>query len=52
MIVIGLRGIVKNKWPRYKDGPGFAIDTNYYFSNYVMFVGGIIFLIIEIRSYF
>lgn len=52
MIVIGLRGILKNKWPKYKDGPGFAIETNFYFSNYALLIGGIIFLIIKLKSYF
>ncbi|WP_430612255.1 hypothetical protein [Flavobacterium sp. JP2137] len=52
MIIIGIIGILKNKWPKYRDGPGFAIDTNYYFAFYVLVIMGIVFLILEIKSYF
>lgn len=52
MIIIGVIGILKNKWPKYRDGPGFAIETNYYFAFYVLVIMGIVFLILEIKSYF
>jgi len=52
MIIIGLRGILKNKWAKYEDGPGFSIKTNYYLSNFLLFVVGIIFLVLKIKSYF
>ncbi len=52
MIIIGLIGILKNKRPKYEDGPGFAINTNFYLIFYGLFILGIIFFIIEIKSYF
>jgi hypothetical protein len=52
MIIIGLRGILKTKRPKYEDGPGLAMNTNYYLSNYLMFIIGIIFLIIKMKSFF
>lgn len=52
MITIGLRGILKTKLPKFKDGARFPIETNYYFSNYVLFIAGIIFLIIKMKNYF
>lgn len=52
MIIIGLIGILKNKRPKYEDGPGFAINTNFYLMFYMLFIMGIIFLIIEVKSYF
>ncbi|MDR0228593.1 MAG: hypothetical protein LBI72_05960 [Flavobacteriaceae bacterium] len=52
MIIIGLIGILKNKWPKYEDGPGLAMNTNFYFMFYGLFILGIISLIIEMKSYF
>ncbi len=52
MIIIGLRGILKTKVPKFKDGARFPIETNYYFSNYLLLIIGVIFLIIKIKSYF
>ena len=51
MIIIGLRGILKTKVPKLKDEALFFIETNYYFSNYLLFIVGIIFLIIKIIDY-
>ncbi len=51
-IIIGLFGILKNKRPKYEDGPGFAINTNFYLMFYGLFILGIIALIIEIKSCF
>ncbi|MCP1995121.1 hypothetical protein L1275_000882 [Flavobacterium sp. HSC-61S13] len=52
MIIIGLRGILKTKIPKFKGGARFPIETNYYLSNFLLFFVGIIFLIIKIKSYF
>ncbi len=52
MIVIGIIGILKNKRPKYENGPGFALETNYYIAFYLLAIFGIIFLIIKIKSYF
>lgn len=51
-IIIGLIGILKNKLPKYRDGPGFAAEVKFYLMFYGLFILGIIALIIEIRSYF
>lgn len=47
-IIIGLIGILKNKWPKYEDGPGFAINTNFYFMFYGLFFAGILSLVIKL----
>ena len=47
-IIIGLIGILKNKLPKYEDGPGFAINTNYYLMFYGLFFAGILSLVIRI----
>ena len=52
MIIIGLIGILKNKRPKYEDGPGFALEANYYMAFYLLFIMGIVFLIIKVKSYF
>ena len=52
MIIIGIVGIVKNKRPKYEDGPGFTLEINYYIAFYLLVIVGIIFLIIKIKSYF
>lgn len=52
IIIIGLIGILKNKRPKYEDGPGFAININFYLMFYGLFIAGVIFLILEIKSYF
>jgi hypothetical protein len=31
MIIVGLIGIIKNKWPKYENGLGFAINANFFF---------------------
>ncbi|MDR0230112.1 MAG: hypothetical protein LBI72_13780 [Flavobacteriaceae bacterium] len=51
-IIIGLIGILKNKLPKYEDGPGLAMNTNFYLMFYGLFILGIISLIIEIKSHF
>lgn len=48
MIIIGLVGIIKIKKPKYEDGPGFAIETNFYLAFYVLVIMGVVFLILEI----
>jgi len=52
MIIIGLIGILKNKRPKYEDGPGLAINTNFYLMFYLLFIVGVIFLIIELKRCF
>lgn len=47
-LVIGLIGILKNKLPKYEDGPGFAIETNYYLGSYLLAIIGGAILVIEI----
>ncbi|SEH90704.1 hypothetical protein SAMN02927937_02056 [Paenimyroides aquimaris] len=47
-LVIGLIGILKNKLPKYEDGSGFAIETNYYFGSYLLAIIGAAILVIEI----
>jgi hypothetical protein len=51
-IIIGLIGILKNKLPKYEDGPGLAINTNFYLMFYALFIAGVISLIIKIKNYF
>ena len=50
MIIIGLIGIFKNKLPKYRDGPGFAMEMNYYLLFYIIAIMGIVFLILEIKE--
>jgi hypothetical protein len=38
MNIIGLIGILKNKRPKYRHGPGVAIEANYYYAFYVLFI--------------
>jgi hypothetical protein len=52
MIIIGLIGILKNKRPKYEDGPGLAINTNFYLMFYFLFILGIIWLILELKRYY
>lgn len=52
MIITGLIGILKNKRPKYEDGPGLAINTNFYLMFYLLFILGIMFFIIKVKSYF
>lgn len=47
-LVIGLIGILKNKSPKYEDGPGFSIETNYYLGSYLLAIIGGAILVIEI----
>lgn len=48
MIIIGLIGIFINKLPKYRDGPGFALDMNYYLLFYGLVIMGCVFLMLEI----
>lgn len=50
MIIVGLIGIIKNKWPKYENGLGFAINANFYFLFYFLFIVGIGMLVIRIRQ--
>jgi hypothetical protein len=52
MIIIGLIGILKNKWAKYKDGIAFGLEANFHLSFYFLFIMGVVFLISEIESYF
>ncbi len=47
-LIIGLVGILKNKLPKYEDGPGFAIDTNYFFGSLLLAIIGVVILVVEI----
>ena len=48
MIVVGVIGILKNKFPKYRDGVGFSISLNYYLMFYGLVILGVLFLILEI----
>lgn len=44
-IIIGLIGIIKNKFPKYKDGLGYAAAMRYYLSFWGLLLLGISLLI-------
>lgn len=50
MIIIGLIGILKTKFPKLTGVPGFAAEIRLYFANYILFILGIIFLFFEIKE--
>ena len=52
MITVGIVGILKRTWPKYKDGDAFGLEANFQLSFYVLFIMGVIIFISEIKSYF
>lgn len=50
MIILGLFGILKTKFPKPNGAPGFAAEIRLFFANYILLILGIIFLFFEIRK--
>jgi len=48
MIIVGLIGILKNKFPKYRESVGFSIEIMYYLAFYALAIMGVVFLILEI----
>lgn len=48
LMIIGLIGIFKNKLPKYRNGPGFAAEINFYLLFYGLFIMGVTLLVLEI----
>ena len=49
MVVIGLIGIWKYKFPTFIGNPGFAAKMRLYFTFYVLVILGIVFLVMEFK---
>ena len=50
MIVLGLFGILKTKFPKPDGTTGFAAEMRLFFANYILLILGIIFLFFEIKE--
>lgn len=50
MIILGLFGILKTKFPKPNGTPGFAAEIRLFFANYILLILGIIFLFFEITE--
>jgi len=50
IIILGLYGILKTKFPKLNGAPGFAAEIKLFFANYILLILGIIFLFFEIKK--